>query len=230
MVLDRYRKAADRILVPVASRMLRTNPNAVSWVAFLAAVGAGLGFFVGGGGFLGLALLLILVNAYLDALDGKIAKMAGKASSRGDFLDHVLDRYADVFMIGGIAFSAYCDLRVGTLALLGVLLTSYMGTQAQAVGQGRRYAGLLGRADRLVLLFVGARSCLRRRRSAGESLRSRSSPSNGSWSSSPSWATRRPCNAASRRGAASRARQRSRRSPRAGGARGPSPDSTTADA
>ncbi len=156
MVLDRYRKAADRILVPVASRMLRVNPNAVSWIAFLGAVGAGLGFFVGGGGFLGLALLLILVNAYLDALDGKIAKMAGKASSRGDFLDHVLDRYADVFMIGGIAFSAYCDLRVGTLALLGVLLTSYMGTQAQAVGQGRRYAGLLGRADRLVLLFVGA--------------------------------------------------------------------------
>ena len=155
MVLDRYRAFADRILVPVASRLIRVNPNLVSWVAFLGAVGAGVAFFFGGAGFLGLALGLILVNAYLDALDGKIAKMTGKASLRGDFLDHVLDRYADVFMIGGIAFSAYCDLRIGTLALLGVLLTSYMGTQAQAVGQGRRYAGLLGRADRLVLLFLG---------------------------------------------------------------------------
>src|SRR2546422_5730388 len=155
MVLDRYRAFADRILVPVASRLIRVNPNLVSWVAFLGAVGAGVAFFFGGAGFLGLALGLILVNAYLDALDGKIAKMTGKASLRGDFLDHVLDRYADVFMIGGIAFSAYCDLRIGTLALLGVLLTSYMGTQAQAVGQGRRYAGLLGRADRLVLLFPG---------------------------------------------------------------------------
>ncbi len=156
MVLDRYRAFADRILVPVASRLIRVNPNLVSWVAFLGAVGAGFAFFLGGAAFLGLALGLILVNAYLDALDGKIAKMTGKASLRGDFLDHVLDRYADVFMIGGIAFSAYCDLRIGTLALLGVLLTSYMGTQAQAVGQGRRYAGLLGRADRLVLLFLGA--------------------------------------------------------------------------
>src|SRR2546427_5039354 len=155
MVLDRYRAFADRILVPVASRLMRVNPNLVSWVAFLGAVGAGVAFFFGGAGFLGLALGLILVNAYLDALDGKIAKMTGKASLRGDFLDHVLDRYADVFMIGGIAFSAYCDLRIGTFALLGVLLTSYMGTQAQAVGQGRRYAGLLGRADRLVLLFLG---------------------------------------------------------------------------
>ena len=156
MVLDRYRKAADWFLVPVASRMLRVNPNVVSWIAFLAAVGAGISFFVGGREFLGLALVLILANSYLDALDGKIAKMAGKASARGDFLDHVLDRYADVFMLGGIAFNAmYCHLEVGMLALLGVLLTSYMGTQAQAVGQGRAYGGVLGRADRLVLLFLG---------------------------------------------------------------------------
>ena len=156
MVLDRYRGLADAFLVPVASRMLTVNPDAVSWVAFGAAVAAGIAFYIGGGWFLVLSLLLILVNAYLDALDGKIAKLAGKASARGDFLDHVLDRYADVFMLGGVAFSAmYCQLWVGTLALLGVLLTSYMGTQAQAVGQGRQYRGLLGRADRLVLLFVG---------------------------------------------------------------------------
>lgn len=156
MVLDRYRHLADRFLVPVATRMRNVNPDIVSWVAFVAAVGAGMAFFVGGGPFLALALLLLLANAYLDALDGKIAKIAGRASARGDFLDHVLDRYADVFMIGGIAFNpAYSQLWVGTLALLGVLLTSYMGTQAQAVGQGRHYGGVLGRSDRLVLLFVG---------------------------------------------------------------------------
>lgn len=156
MVLERYRGLADVFLVPVASRMPAVNPNTVSWLAFLAAVGAGIALYIGGGVFLGLALLLILVNSFLDALDGKIAKMSGRASARGDFLDHVLDRYADVFMLGGIAFGGlYCRLTIGTLALLGVLLTSYMGTQAQAVGQGRIYAGILGRADRLVLLFLG---------------------------------------------------------------------------
>ncbi len=132
------------------------NPNRISWVALLAAALAGAAFFFGGPGPLILALFLILLSAYLDALDGKVAKLFGKASARGDFIDHVFDRYADVFLLGGIAFNAaYAHLWVGTLAIIGVLLTSYMGTQAQAVGQGRRYAGLLGRADRLVLLFLG---------------------------------------------------------------------------
>ena len=156
MVLDRLRPAADSLLVPVASRLRNVNPNTVSWMALLAAAVGGIAFYVGGAWLLLLALLLILLSAYLDALDGKVAKMFGKASARGDFIDHVFDRYADVFLLGGVAFNAaYCRLWVGTLAIIGVLLTSYMGTQAQAVGQGRRYAGLLGRADRLVLLAIG---------------------------------------------------------------------------
>src|SRR5947208_16092109 len=102
MVLDRYRKTADWFLVPVASRMLRVNPNVVSWIAFLAAVGAGISFFIGGRGFLGLALVLILANSDLDALDGKIAKMAGKADTRGDCCDVVYERYGEGFMRGGL--------------------------------------------------------------------------------------------------------------------------------
>ena len=94
---------------------------------------------------------MVLVSGYFDALDGKVAKLAGKAGRKGDYLDHVFDRYADVFMIGGVAFSAWCDPYLGMFALIGVLLTSYMGTQAQAIGAPRLYAGLLGRADRVVL-------------------------------------------------------------------------------
>jgi archaetidylinositol phosphate synthase len=33
-------------------------------------------------------------------------------------------------------------------------MASYLGTQAQAVGVGRFYGGMLGRADRLVLIMV----------------------------------------------------------------------------
>jgi archaetidylinositol phosphate synthase len=101
-----------------------------------------------------ISAVVVLVSGFLDGLDGKVARLAGIADRRGDFLDHVLDRYADMLMIGWVAVSAWCSPYLGMMALIGVLLTSYMGTQAQAVGAKRMYAGLLGRADRIVLSFL----------------------------------------------------------------------------
>jgi len=138
----------------MARGLVRVSPNTLSWTAFLAAVLAAVSFFIGGGILLLAAAALVILNGLFDALDGKVAKLTGTASVRGDFLDHVLDRYADVVMLAGIAFSVYCPIWLGLLAIVGVLLSSYMGTQAQAVGLGRQYGGVLGRADRLVILVI----------------------------------------------------------------------------
>ncbi|MDR0198910.1 MAG: CDP-alcohol phosphatidyltransferase family protein [Methanomassiliicoccaceae archaeon] len=161
MVLDGHRSKADFALTPVAKRLINVNPNMISWAGLILAFIAGLLFYVSGFYLseireLWLWMLIagavtVIVSGYFDALDGKVAKLAGKASKKGDFLDHVFDRYADMFMIGGVAISAWCNPYIGMAALVGVLLTSYMGTQAQAVGAPRLYAGLLGRADRVVL-------------------------------------------------------------------------------
>lgn len=156
MVLDEYRSTADKFLVPIANHMLSVNPNIISGVAFLFALLAGIAFYISStaGWFLILAALFVFFNALFDALDGKIARLTKKSSAKGDFLDHVLDRYADVFILGGITLSLYCNQLIGLIAILGVLLLSYMGTQAQAVGCKRDYGGILGRADRLVLLML----------------------------------------------------------------------------
>ena len=76
------------------------------------------------------------------------------ASRRGDLVDHTLDRVADIIIVGGIALGSLVDITLGFAAIIGILMLSYMGTQAQAVGAGREYAGLLGRADRLVVLVM----------------------------------------------------------------------------
>jgi archaetidylinositol phosphate synthase len=99
-------------------------------------------------------LLFVAINGFLDGLDGKIARMKGKQSAKGDFIDHAMDRYSDVAIIGGIALSQWCDNRIGLIAIVGILLTSYMGTQSQAVGYQREYGGLLGRVDRIVILMI----------------------------------------------------------------------------
>ena len=153
MVLDGHRSKVDFALEPIARRFIKVDPNLISWIGLILAFISGLLMYLSYSAHMLLLLgaAVVLISGYFDALDGKVAKLAGKASKKGDYLDHVFDRYADMFMIGGVAFSAWCNPYVGMLALVGVLLTSYMGTQAQAVGAPRLYAGLLGRADRVVL-------------------------------------------------------------------------------
>lgn len=153
MVLDSKRSTVDFAITPVAKKLINVNPNTISWIGLILAFLSGLLLYYSYQyhWFLLLGALLVIVSGYFDALDGKVAKLSGKASKKGDYLDHVFDRYADIFMIGGVAVSAWCNPYLGILALVGVLLTSYMGTQAQAIGAPRLYSGLLGRADRVVL-------------------------------------------------------------------------------
>ena len=156
MVLDSQRGKADFALTPVAKKLINVNPNMISWIGLILAFLSGLLFYLSYDGtyLLLVGAAVVLISGYFDALDGKVAKLAGKASRKGDYLDHVFDRYADIFMIGGVAISSWCNPYLGMLALVGVLLTSYMGTQAQAVGAPRLYAGLLGRADRVILSTI----------------------------------------------------------------------------
>jgi archaetidylinositol phosphate synthase len=159
MVLDRKRAAVDPILTKMATLFSSVSPDVFTWLALFCAILAAFFFYVSSPQneleyyFLLSASVFVFLNGLFDAVDGKIAKLNHLSSKKGDFLDHAIDRFADVFIVGGLALSPWCHLEIGFFAMIGMLLTSYMGTQAQAVGMKRLYAGLLGRADRLVLLM-----------------------------------------------------------------------------
>ena len=156
MVLERYRSGWDAGLAPLARGMQRfgVTPNALTLASLVFAVGAAVAFWQADAARPWLLLAgaaLVGANAVFDGLDGKLARITNTSSRRGDYLDHVVDRYSDLAILLGFALSPYGDLRWGMLAIVGTFLTSYMGTQAQALGLGRNYGGWLGRADRLVL-------------------------------------------------------------------------------
>lgn len=160
MVLDKQRDKVDPLLTTIAKRFSKINPDVLTWISLLFAIVAGIFFYLSSPDaelityYLFFASLFVFLNGFFDALDGKVAKLTRKVSLRGDFLDHAIDRYADVFMVGGLALSSWCRPSIGLVAIIGMLLTSYMGTQSQAIGHKRDYSGLLGRADRLVLLMI----------------------------------------------------------------------------
>jgi phosphatidylglycerophosphate synthase len=149
-------------LVRTTARFLAVrgiSPNFLSLLSLFFALLAGVFLFLSSKStsfnlLLLLAGVFVCLNALLDGLDGLVARELGNASKKGDFLDHVIDRYSDVFIIGGIVFGGYANWQIGIIAIIGVLLSSYMGTQAQAVGLNRMYGGMLGRADRMVLIIA----------------------------------------------------------------------------
>jgi archaetidylinositol phosphate synthase len=167
MVIDSYRSSGNKYIEPLAKKFKHIHPNTITMISLVFAFLAGLAFYFSeeytiqsifnparqAHVLLILASVFVLLNAGFDAIDGAVARLTKRASKRGDFVDHVVDRYADLFILGGIMLSPYCDTLLGALAIFAVLLTSYMGTQAQALGGGRDYSGILGRADRLVLLL-----------------------------------------------------------------------------
>jgi archaetidylinositol phosphate synthase len=156
MTLDQYRDLADRLLGPfvAAADRVGLTPDRVSLIAFGFAIAAGGAFALATPIWYALGGAFVLANGWLDLVDGALARAQGVDSDGGDLLDHVLDRYADIAMLVGLAagIDAYA---LGLAAVTGVLMTSYLGTQIQAVGLGREYGGLVGRADRLALIGIG---------------------------------------------------------------------------
>ena len=158
MVADDYREVGAKILDPIAKN-IPLGPMSISFLSLLTAIASGYSFYtvqydLSNKEFLLLGSALVFLTAVLDALDGIVARKRGLSSKRGDLVDHTLDRVADILIIGGIALGPLVNTEVGFTAIIGVLMLSYMGTQAQAVGAGREYAGLLGRADRLIVLML----------------------------------------------------------------------------
>ena len=156
MVADDYRDFGTKILNPLAKRM-PIGPMGISFLSLLTAIGAGYSFYMAdleNTNWLLIGALMVFLTAVLDALDGMVARIRAISSRRGDLLDHTLDRVADIIIVGGIALGPLVEITVGFAAIIGILMLSYMGTQAQAVGARREYAGLLGRADRLVVLVM----------------------------------------------------------------------------
>lgn len=130
--------------------VIKINPNYVTLLALIAAIVAGFLFSIQ---YVVLGSLFVLLNGFLDVLDGQIAKKFG-TSKLGDFLDHTFDRLADVAIFGGLIFSKIIPGNLAILTLIIILLVSYLGTQYQAITSERLYSGFMGRADRLLMLSI----------------------------------------------------------------------------
>ncbi len=103
--------------------------------------------------------IVFVVGSVLDILDGALARVGGKTTPFGAFLDSTTDRVGEGAMLGAIAlvFSRHHDtvaLALTFAAVAGSFLVSY--TRAKAEGLGLRGdVGIGSRAERVVVITGG---------------------------------------------------------------------------
>ena len=160
-MLEHIRGLVTTIISPVARLLLRlgVSPDAVTLVGTVATCSAALWFAPRGD--LVVAALSVTLFALFDLLDGTMARMSGRVSMFGAFLDSTLDRIADAVVFGAVIlyFAGPGDSMFGAATALWCLVTgvstSYARAKAESLGFTAR-VGIMERADRIVLLGISA--------------------------------------------------------------------------
>lgn len=103
--------------------------------------------------------LVLVAGGIFDFLDGAVARVTGKSSVAGAFLDSVADRVSDALVYGAIIwvfFSTGDELTAGVALASFVMaqLTSYIRAKAESLGFSCK-VGLMERAERVVLVIIG---------------------------------------------------------------------------
>jgi len=159
-LLTKFKQTVQLQLTSVAKSIhnLGLSPNQVSILGIVLAVLSAITYWQWkpNSFLLILAPLLMLASGLLDALDGALARLYGKATKFGGFFDSLLDRYADAVIICGIILGGLTEVTWGLAALMGSLLVSYARARAEAAGVKMESVGLAERAERLVLLALAS--------------------------------------------------------------------------
>lgn len=156
-----------RISRPLSRLLARTpaTPNQISVLSFAIAL-ASLGLFLAGYNIW--AGVAAQMSSIVDGADGDLARLKNMTTKFGGYFDAVLDRYADVAILAGLAYwsldvedkgSSWAVGTVGLLAIVGSLMVSYTRARAEA-SLGFTFRGLAGslasRDARLLLVMIGA--------------------------------------------------------------------------
>jgi CDP-diacylglycerol--glycerol-3-phosphate 3-phosphatidyltransferase len=138
------------------------NPNVLTVTGVSINVLSGVMFAFGH--FFWAGIILIIANLF-DMLDGSVARLSGRVTRFGAFLDSSLDRLSDMAaFVGLMVFYARATEHHSTLyvflagaAMVGSVMVSYASARAESLIP-KCDVGFLRRPERVVLLIIGALS------------------------------------------------------------------------
>ncbi len=159
----KFRAPVDAAVRPIgrALRATKLTPDHLTVVGLV--IGAASAVVIGSG-HLHWGLVLVILAALPDLLDGALAKASDSASQRGAFFDSTVDRITDALLLGGIAYyfadgrgDGGGDPRLAVLPFAVSAVSSvisYQRAKAESLGLDAK-GGLMERAERIVVLCIG---------------------------------------------------------------------------
>jgi len=143
------------MIEPIAVRVAPyVSANIISGLSLLAALGAGAAFWMSHS-VLGAAL--ILVNGFLDMLDGCVARARGTTGAFGSFVDKIIDKYSDLIFLLGMLLGRLAHPVPALVAMVGIPLATYINAAVEGLtgGQVKFQEKFSLRFLRIILLVVG---------------------------------------------------------------------------
>lgn len=155
-ISDKLRVIFKNVLVPIAAffNRLGLKPNTVSLFGLVghaaAAVLLATGRITWGG-------ILLLIVAPVDALDGAMARLRGKPTTFGAFIDSVSDRYAEILIFGGLLLhylqqQNHLAIILVYMSIAGSIMVSYTRARAESLGFSVKI-GILSRFERYLIVI-----------------------------------------------------------------------------
>jgi phosphatidylglycerophosphate synthase len=154
----RLRTLEARIVGPIASILAPyVSANVISVLSLLAAVGAGVAFWLD---MPVTGALLILANGFLDMLDGCVARARGTAGPFGSFVDKIIDKYADLIFLLGMMLGGLAHPAAVIVSMVGIPLATYINAAVESLTKGEvKFQEKLSlRFLRIILLVLGGLS------------------------------------------------------------------------
>ncbi len=114
--------------------------------AIVYGLGVEFGLIIGG--------VLLLVSGFFDMVDGQVARVTGKTSKVGSYLDSMFDKIAETAIFLGILVGGYADPYLVLLAITLSLLVSYARAKSDALNVKLQGIGIGERAERLLVIAI----------------------------------------------------------------------------
>ena len=98
--------------------------------------------------------ILLLVSGFFDMVDGQVARVTGKTSKKGSYLDSMFDKIAEVAIFFGILVGGYAEPYLVFLAITLSLLVSYARAKSDIINVKLQGIGIGERAERLLVIAI----------------------------------------------------------------------------